>query len=1589
MSARNILEQELEAANAVAPDYDLSKGFDSLGITEEDLTNRINPTTNAYARDENPFTARSRFGRISSVPYGYEPSEGKKVEQKFDPSSITPEEIQSNLKNMLIVASGGKGSFGYKQLLDTANNRPEEYKRVRRQILHDSLVKNPKLLQYYQDYLPEKLEEYDKMFQESNVVVAKTEWGTPVYAGSAYRVARKDQEEGVSQSTSTYDGKKVKSEQVVGGGYYGLPDSKKYGLVPLSSFDREKINTIVSRMETSTRVKRAVYESATVASSWTADFVMSGREKLTDLFHHNSDDWGVKPRDVAEFINNTNRQLKRPFVKNGGVKIFSDADLNNPKLTFKDVFGSTGAETFTDSLVGNFFARGEERYVESDRRLFIEGQVPFGKDFREQLLGTAVDVAVGRGIIEVGKAAVRGGFFAVRKGLEVAGKPRVDQQAIRKGIQTQINSHGSVWKRIGGARYNALLATNNLGRTLYYEELLGLTAVSSVAGLDAIGAFDFIDDGVVKVGLQVGAGLFAPIILAASPRLIMDPFSTSKDVLDSLFNGRALAIADGEIPLSKANRIERQLGTLLQDLKRNEPDVFNELFEPLIQFRKARTIIKDSFIKKGVPEQEIDDILKDLDTVHSSTFSLSIFASAKLVLGDPNVGMGIAKSPKLNKILRSMNVETRIAKNETEAMDAFGTALARLTQKTRELEAKGIGTSGELKEKIAKMQDHFKENILVKDDIKEEVSTALINIYGIRDRYENAIINKKSTKEELNTLLNTLETKEYTEGVRSAVYNSLIDMQINGKGTKWETILNSNKVITNYINTEISRVIEVNEIVENAGLISSRKLQDGEVVPKGDMPNYLPVAGAGAFGSFDSAKALRKEQRRLLSAAEDYHRTVASGKYTTALKGAEGDLEVDLGQFVLDVKNMEGGTYGFLADKQVASLLSKIVANRKKTLDEEGVSTKYQEELSDLFDDVASGKRDSFSEEEAAEILERLSKDFEDLTLREAIQFRSDIGKIAFNAKDRKAGVLLREVYSKFDNQIENSIPLEVSDLLGEAHTYYKSNVADTFYDPYIKRALNSEVSNDAPFMWAFGGTSTPDELSRRDLFDRMFAGTGEENAAYRAMQSAMIARANPKGQALPQKFVQNIRDEVSTGNAVFEDFLDVLLRNKETGMPDSTAAAKFRQQNRTAPRTKQKPDGDSVLDLESSNLAVPQSELRDRLLDDPFYAQNVDDQAKIIGDAAERISIAAVTAQRQNLSTTHGVWSSIGSAGDKSGNVGKALVKVILDAEDVDAVNIYNSILSDAKTALSDTEYNAFESSLRSLLAEEQFNATATRSIRSTSDDEPVLSSVDFTKFRKELEKRQGLWKAIYKDEFDPIVAITDLQTLAARGMTKEQLFTFGKSLNSMSETQALSRAWGVARGVVSVRYVATEFLLRQMAKGKADTLLKILSQEGLSQRLYDGVQRSAYPKYTKRGYSQSIIPILAGALSPSTDDESYRKTLAALFDIQEYARQEDISFEHVIFSLYLMSNSEAEMKVALEVSETRTKNLSIKQATQMSPASRATNKISVPATQQEQFNKMLEAQRQRVEAIEQKRAIEAQQPEQEQTPRPNTVSR
>ena len=1587
MVEKNMLTDKLGLK--AEPDYDLSRGFDALGITEEDLVNMPDKDGKFLFNDPDLFfTAAHRFKDISLTPYGYEPTEGKDVvadfknyseyqrTRKFDPSYTTPEEIEATLNKMTTIAAGGEGSLSFKRLVETANNRPEEYNRFTDQILHDALVKNPKLVQFFQENYPEKLDEYDQRFRNSNVTVAKTEWGTPVYAGSAYRVAKKDTGPDVSESVTTYDGeevdpKKIIRSEMLSRNPYAI---ESYGLKPLSVFDKENIDTIVGRMEMSTRFRRAAYDAAVTVFGMPADFIISPREKLADLFYHNGNDWGVTPNSLAKSMNGWNRSLKKPFRNPSGMAdIFSQAQLKNPNLTYTDIFGAPNTETFVDSLLGNLLGSKDERYVESDRRLTIPGGKPFGQDFMETLTGVGSEIFLFRGGAEAVKSIIRGGFWAVRKGLQAVGGSKVDQTAIRQGIQKQINSRGQLWKRVGGARYKALLNSENLGQTLYVEELLGLAAVSTVAGLDAVGFFDSIEDGTLKTGSQVGVGIFAPMLLAVAPQIIRTPFRTSVDGISGLFSGNVAQLADGKL-VKNATKVERELGSLLQELKKNDPEMYGQLFAPLIEFKEQREFLRVSFEKKGIPAKEINSILEDLDTVHSSSFALSLFASARLALTQTdeatNISMSVGKRQNLSKAIEEMNKHTSIMNNESEAMEAFGSALARLTANTNKLELRGVGTSGALKDKISKIQQHFRDNILAPENIKEDVAKALVGVYDIKNRYKSALINKDTAEQELNTLLYTLDSGDYKEGVKDAVYFELLRMKqrnmgdsTNAREKAFESIFVDNKVISNYVNAETNKVIEINSIVENSGIISSTKPQEGVV------PNYTPAEGIGPFGTFTSRAALRTEQRRLLSSAEEYHRTISSGKYNKALEGTEGEQTVNLGQFVEDVKNMQGGTYGFLADKQVASLLSKIVANRKKTLDAEGISTKYQEELSELFDDVASGKRASFSEEEAAEILEKLAKNFEDLTLREAIQFRSDIGKIAFNTTDRKSGVLLREVYSKFDDQIENAIPSEVSDLLKEAGTYYKDYVVAPFYDPYSKRALNDELNMDSPFILAFGGTSDPNGLSRRNLFDRMFVGTKEEEAAYLAMQGVALQRLNKTGRLeQPQALVQKLRDEVDLGNPIHFDFLDVILRNRNTGKLNPEGAAQFKVNSKTAPSVSQTPDGDFKINLTETNY----SKFRENVYENsiingsPYYAVDSNQQKNIVGAAAQRIAEAAETAQAINLSVTARTWASIAATGDKNANVGKALINVVLDADDVDAANIYRSILKDAEDALTPAEYNSFESSLRSLLSEEQFRASAIRSVAPTRIDDPTDTlarrDVDFDGFGKELKNRQELWKEIYGDEFDAVVTLTAIKDAADQGMTREALFNFGKSMNAMSETQALSRAWSVARRVVSVRYVATEFLLRQMAAGKSDIFLKILSQRGLTQRLYEGIEASAYPKYAKRGATDSIIPILAGSLAPMTGDQDYKKTLAALYNVQEYARQQDVSFEHVIFSLYLLSSSKPQMDIVLASEKDRKQG------------SRVQGGIRVAPQYEKEFNKMVAQQRKLVKAIGQRREREAQ---------------
>jgi len=148
------------------------------------------------------------------------------------------------------------------------------------------------------------------------------------------------------------------------------------------------------------------------------------------------------------------------------------------------------------------------------------------------------------------------------------------------------------------------------------------------------------------------------------------------------------------------------------------------------------------------------------------------------------------------------------------------------------------------------------------------------------------------------------------------------------------------------------------------------------------------------------------------------------------------------------------------------------------------------------------------------------------------------------------------------------------------------------------------------------------------------------------------------------------------------------------------------------------------------------------------------------------------------------------------------------------------------------------------------------------------------------------------------------------------DALTAFGGELKSMSDSAALSRAWGVARGVVSIRYVASEFLLRSFASKNNDVLIKVLSTPGFAEAVMEGVDSNKFKAFKPSLTTvQKIIPALAGALTgddytPEKYEENYRQ----LKQFYEDSRLNNTDFIQGLGSLIFLARNENQRNQALE---------------------------------------------------------------------------
>ena len=195
-------------------------------------------------------------------------------------------------------------------------------------------------------------------------------------------------------------------------------------------------------------------------------------------------------------------------------------------------------------------------------------------------------------------------------------------------------------------------------------------------------------------------------------------------------------------------------------------------------------------------------------------------------------------------------------------------------------------------------------------------------------------------------------------------------------------------------------------------------------------------------------------------------------------------------------------------------------------------------------------------------------------------------------------------------------------------------------------------------------------------------------------------------------------------------------------------------------------------------------------------------------------------------------------------------------------------------------------------------------------------IEAVGFQELRGELETHGPLYREILGEtNYEGVVGLIKLASVSEN---YDDLMKYSQGLNQMTDAAALSRMWGVARGVVSLKYVGSEWLLRSLASKKNKALIEILSIPGFAEYVLDGVDsgRSRYSAYDpKMGFSRQIIPAMVGVLSEGESREHHNKTAQALYNFFEAAKNApdaDLSNpDFNLISLLIAARNSSELEV------------------------------------------------------------------------------
>jgi len=1449
------------------------------------------------------------------------------AEFPVNPEKYTPSKFLTQLE---MVMQDAYTETGMKVLDDPSKYSDLEKRNFRSQRIYDTMAQNPSLLEYFEEFYPTFVEEMSEKFVQDEVVVGRGDQGQKIIAGKEYTQP------------------------------FNLNPLIKTMTLPgqAAPFDFQDIENKVDSANKLMFGLRTAY-SVAEAGGAAIDFAASPEERVFEMLSTYGEIFKASPSRMAEWHN----WIFRNNLRKDRGPLFTEEEIEN--MTWEKLSTSPNAVTFSDLLFNDMGRALSALGVTNENNYSIKvapqgiggrpstpeaatqgpGGFPVGggpSGLSETALGMMFGVGAVRFAIEAGKSGVRRSsrFFDKETG-------QYDWGAHYSELDKRMREAATVFGRgFTAMRRGSLDTSRAVGRTVAMEEAYSLGSLYSVDQFTKIATdAGWFEDPTKMMLASLFVGFLAPVLgVGVGKPLANFGYRQVQGYVDKWFDPQfaelAEVLAQGKGNTTLGRNVERDLGKTLSSLKVEDPEVFELLMRGHVAFKQNRQSILDGLTEAGVAPETVERLGKLISGSFARGTTLSVIDAARQAASiQGNFGIGKVTRGAFNKLTgrrwgssleddvkRSAQLES-LHKQQQEAVRGYGEILSELTVELTQLENSGAGVPDAMRKLAITMRGEHARILGLPEGMLRNVQDALLDVYDINKRMQLGRNNpdKLSTgdaEKQLQAAFDRLPEREqilFADEINEQFFSGADNQGYEGV----VGLLKKTEGVQKVIDEQTQLVDDLNGTLRRAGILDSNSELSGSRPPQGKS---------------------RKGQTTLMDEVYADNKRQSDDNYAAVYDAAGDEPAVASRELVvaINTKIQElGFNYGAGGLQVAQDALSDLSKMNPRA-------------FGGLVRLLGRAIDDPEGEAPSAKTIDDLSAALEPLTLREAVQFRSELNSEAYrlsklnNSDARRGAAILHDISGIVSTRIEYAAPegSELAGLLSNANKYYRENVADLFFDRYVRASLQADRNVYSPFETAFSQATlrrnlaarenTPDgeivedtTQTRRDMFDRMFP---EESLirerAVKEMRDLMLRRvygASESTRPTSVDFVKRLRTLTNSGNSpLFEmrengGFLDILLGS-------DVEAREFLRLENIAGTVSTDARGNTFI---SGNMRRMLGRAAgDTFNNDPLFNQTtLEGNKETIGRIFEKVITRARETAEKDMSPTLGIFADLFQKKDL-GAVADDLLEKILSRTDKSGASLnsrdtYLGLLDDVRKVVTEQEFEVFEQAMRAKIVDAMVQkSTAVGAIDPKKAGVKVqrVEAVGFQDLRGELEVHGELYREVLgQSNYEGVVGLIKIASVSDNAT---DLLEYSQGLNKMTESAALSRMWGVARGVVSLKYVGSEWLLRSLASNKNKALVEILSTPGLAEYVLDGVDagRARYSPYAARFVGgRRLIPIMVGIISEGQSREHHEKTAQALYNLLKVSNStEDTSLQDFVLnvvSLTMAVRNEGEQQRLFEI--------------------------------------------------------------------------